>query len=64
MGLAVRDSNVSLGSVLSRTCFSLSIYEIKKYILPQNLMCLFALGVTDFFSPLYQTVFLDSVTGN
>ena len=33
VGLAVRDSNVSLGSVLSPTCFSLSIYEMKKYIL-------------------------------
>ena len=33
VGLAVRDSNVSLGSVFSPTCFSLFIYEIKKYIL-------------------------------
>ena len=33
VGLAVRDSNVSLGSVSSPTCFSLFIYEMKKYIL-------------------------------
>ena len=29
----MRDSNVSSGSVLSPTCFSLFIYEMKKYIL-------------------------------
>ena len=33
-------------------------------IIIQNLICLSALGVTDSFSPLYQTVFLDSVSGN
>ena len=33
VGLAVRDSNVPLGSVFSPTCFSLFINEMKKYIL-------------------------------
>ena len=33
VGLAVRDSNVSPGSVFSPTFFSLFIYEMKKYIL-------------------------------
>ena len=33
VGLAGRDSNVSQGSVFSPTCFSLLIYEMKKYIL-------------------------------
>ena len=33
VGLAVRDSNVSPGSVFSPTFFSLFIYKMKKYIL-------------------------------